>query len=191
VVGTGLDRIYPARNRELAHRIAEEGALVSEFPLGTPPLRGNFPRRNRIISGLARACLVVEATLSSGSLITARLAAEQGRDVLAIPGSIHSPFSKGCHKLIKEGAKLVETAQDVLEELQLPSAPSAGPTKCERVSANPEHHSIVEAMGYDATDVDSICERAGLPADRVLSALLELELSGRVAPLPGGRYQRL
>ena len=119
VVGTGLDRVYPARNRHLAHQLAEDGVLVSEFPLGTPPFPSNFPRRNRVISGLCRGCLVVEAALRSGSLITARQSLEQGREVFAMPGSIHSSLSKGCHWLIKQGAKLVETAQDVLEELGL------------------------------------------------------------------------
>ena len=124
VLGTGLDRVYPARNRDLAHQLSGEGLLLSEFALGTPAMAQNFPRRNRIISGLARGCLVVEAALRSGSLITARLALEQGRDVFAIPGSIHSPLSKGCHWLIKQGAKLVESAQDVLEELQLAQQPT-------------------------------------------------------------------
>jgi DNA processing protein len=190
VVGTGLDRIYPARNREIARTIAEQGLLVSEFSLGTPPLAGNFPRRNRILSGLARACLVVEATIQSGSLITARFAAEQGRDVFAIPGSIHSPFAKGCHKLIKEGAKLVECAQDVLEELRLESPVKSKGQHRDRPES-PEAECILEAMGYDVADVDTICRRAEMPADRVLSGLLELELTGRVGTIPGGRYQRL
>lgn len=193
VVGTGLDRIYPARNRDIAHAIAQEGALVSEFVLGTPPLAGNFPRRNRIISGLARGCLIVEATVNSGSLITARLAGEQGREVFAIPGSIHSPFSKGCHKLIRDGAKLVETAQDILEELRVE-------TTCMRDddhaatpgnAATGEAKQVLAALGFDSADIDTLCLRAGISADRVQRHLLELELAGSVAALPGGRYQRL
>ena len=190
IVGTGIDRVYPTANRSLARRLAEAGGVLSEFPIDTPPLPANFPRRNRVISGLARAVLVVEATLASGSLITARFAAEQGRDVLAIPGSIHSPFSKGSHRLIKEGAKLVETAGDVLEELgmQAASGPSAAPA-----SIAPEGAAgrVLAALGHDTASVDVLCERSALPADAVCVALVQLELEGRIACLPGGLYQRL
>ncbi len=193
VVGTGIDRIYPAANKALAHRLAEEGGLLSQFALGTPPLPGNFPRRNRVISGLVRGVLVVEATPNSGSLITARFAAEQGRDVFAIPGSIHSPFSKGCHRLIKEGAKLVETAQDVLEELGLApaggSGPDAAPAPRRRPTAMP--HACSTALGHDPVDVDALAERTGLDASAIAVALVELELAGHVAPLPGGAFQRV
>ncbi|HXX83734.1 MAG TPA: DNA-processing protein DprA [Casimicrobiaceae bacterium] len=189
VVGTGIDRVYPAANRGLAQKLAEAGGLLSEFPIDTPPLPANFPRRNRVISGLARAVLVVEATLASGSLITARFAAEQGRDVLAIPGSIHSPFSKGSHRLIKEGAKLVETAQDVLEELGMPAARAASATASAAPQGKAER--VWAALGHDPADVDTLSERSGLPADAVCVALVELELEGRVASLPGGLYQRL
>ncbi len=193
VLGTGLDRVYPAANRDLARQLSEAGGLLSEFPLGTPPLPANFPRRNRLISGLSRGVLVVEATLNSGSLITARLAAEQGRDVFAIPGSIHSPFSKGSHRLIKDGAKLVETAQDVLDELRL----AAPPFEASRAAAaagdaiQGTAGRVLEALGYDTAGIDALCERTGLAADAIAAALLELELSGRIAPLPGGAYQRL
>ena len=187
VVGTGLDRVYPARNRDLAHQLAERGALVSEFPLGTPPLPSNFPRRNRILSGLARGCLVVEAALRSGSLITARQALEQGREVFAVPGSIHSPLSKGCHLLIKQGAKLVESAQDVLEELRLP-APAGATSQGAAPSA--EHAALLEALGYDAVDLDTLCLRTGLTPDAASAMLLALELDGFLDRLPGGRVQR-
>ncbi|MGB8337886.1 MAG: DNA-processing protein DprA [Burkholderiales bacterium] len=187
VVGTGLDTVYPARNKTLAHQIARAGALVSEFPLGTPPNRENFPRRNRIISGLSRGVLVVEAALSSGSLITARLAAEQGRDVFAIPGSIHSPFSKGCHSLIKQGAKLVESAQDILEELGFTSAPVAATAEDAGQAVNP----LLQSMGYDPVSVDALTARAKLSAEKVSQMLLELELLGEISSLPGGLYQRL
>jgi DNA processing protein len=163
VVGTGLDIVYPARNRELARAIARAGCIVSEFPLATPPVPENFPRRNRLISGLARGCLVVEAALSSGSLITARMANEQGKDVFAIPGSIHSPLAKGCHQLIKQGAKLVESAHDILEELRLPAA--GGPVSAESVSTVTGPHPVLQAMGYDPCDFDSLLERAGVSAD--------------------------
>jgi len=189
VVGTGLDRVYPARHRDLAHELAERGALVSEFPLGTPPLPPNFPRRNRILSGIARGCLVVEAALRSGSLITARLALEQGRDVFAVPGSIHSPLSKGCHWLIKQGAKLVESAQDVLEELQLPT-PAGAHAQPVEAAISPEHAALLEALGYDPVDLDSLCLRANLTPDAASAMLLALELDGYLDRLPGGRYQR-
>jgi DNA processing protein len=188
-VGTGLDRVYPARHLELAHVIALSGLVVSEFVPGTPPLRQNFPRRNRLISGLAKGVLVVEATLSSGSLITARLAGEQGRDVFAIPGSIHSPFSKGCHKLIREGAKLVETAQDVLDELRIPGL---RPAPADPAAAGPSaHHAVVAALGSDPCDIDTLVARTRKTPDSLAAALVELELDGQVAALPGGRWQRV
>lgn len=188
VVGTGLDRVYPARHRDLAHELAEHGALVSEFALGTPPVSSNFPRRNRILSGLARGCLVVEAALRSGSLITARQALEQGREVFAVPGSIHSPLSKGCHWLIKQGAKLVESAQDVLEELRLP-APTLGQPAA-GVALSAEQSALLDALGYDAVDLDTVCVRAGLTPDAASAMLLALELDGYLDRLPGGWYQR-
>jgi len=190
VVGTGLDSVYPARNHALAHELAKNGALVSEFPLGTPALANNFPRRNRIISGLSLGCLVVEAALKSGSLITARMAAEQGREVFAIPGSIHSPLSKGCHSLIKQGVKLVESAEDVLGELNW----AKNSDQCV-VSTNLESHQtyypLLEMMGYDPVDIDSLVSRSGLTSNSVCSMLLHMELDGCVASLPGGMYQRL
>jgi DNA processing protein len=188
VIGTGADRIYPARNKELAIAIAERGAIVSEFPLGTPAVAYNFPRRNRIISGLARGVLVVEAAPESGSLITARLAAEQGREVFAIPGSIHSPVARGCHKLIKQGAKLVETAQDILEEL---GNFAAAPMPAAAPSATPDESPILAALGHDPCSLDDLVERTGQSADQLLPELLSLELGGSLAPLPGNRYQRL
>ena len=188
VVGTGLDRVYPPANRELAKRLADDGGLLSEFALGTPPLPANFPRRNRIISGLARGVLVVEATLNSGSLITARLAADQGREVFAIPGSIDSPFSKGSHRLIRDGAKLVETASDVLEELGLATRDEASR---DDAPATGNAGRVLTALGHDPAGMDVLTGRTGLPADAVAAALVELELSGQVAPLPGGSYQRL
>lgn len=186
VVGTGLDRVYPARNRELAHRLAAGGAIVSEFPIGTPPKRGHFPRRNRLISGLALGVLVVEAALESGSLITARLAAEQGRDVFAIPGSIHSPLSKGCHRLIKQGAKLVESAADILEELgrRLPAAPAA-------VTTTGATDELLEILAGGALSPDQLVERLGLTLETLSVRLLAAEMAGQIARLPGGLYQRL
>jgi DNA processing protein len=189
VLGTGIDVVYPPRNAGLHRAIAERGALVSEFPLGTPPIGDNFPRRNRLISGLARGVLVVEAALASGSLITARLAVEQGRDVFAIPGSIHSPLSKGCHALIKEGAKLVESAQDVLGELG-GAAPPRTVSTVQQSSAEVEHE-LLKHLGHDPCNVDTLCQRSGLTPDTVSAMLLQLELEGRVASLPGGRYQRI
>ena len=193
VVGTGLDRVYPKKHLDLAHRIARQGMIISEFPLGTPPLTANFPKRNRIISGLSRGTLVVEAALQSGSLITARLAAEQGKEVFAIPGSIHSPQSRGCHALIKQGAKLVEVAEDVLEEL-LPAranavfAASQAPSDGDAAECDDP---LLVALGFDATSLDALQARTGLETARLQAQLLELELAGRVARLPGGLFQRL
>jgi len=191
VVGTGCDRIYPARNEFLAREIAEQGVIVSEFALGTPPIANNFPRRNRIIAGLARGCLVVEAAQQSGSLITARLSAEAGREVFAIPGSIHSPQSKGCHALIKQGAKLVETARDILEELRWEKI--VNPATVASMAPVPEAETdpVLVALGRDPCDLDTLAERSGLAVDDLLARLLPLELDGRIAQLPGGRYQRL
>ena len=196
VVGTGLDRVYPKKHLQLAHRIARQGMLVSEFPLGTPPLTSNFPRRNRIISGLSLGTLVVEAALKSGSLITARLAAEQGKEVFAIPGSIHSPQSRGCHALIKQGAKLVEVAQDVLEELHLATRAAGDPSGTGMETASDEAPGeddppLLAALGFDATSLDALQARTGLDTAHLQAQLLELELEGRVARLPGGLFQRL
>lgn len=190
VLGTGIDVVYPRRNAQLAAQIAAQGLLLSEFALGTAPAAANFPRRNRLISGLARGCLVVEAALASGSLITARSAADQGREVFAIPGSIHSPLSKGCHALLKAGAKLVESADDVLAELSgfRPSGYASTTTQ----SGNAAHgEGLLQHMGHDPVDVDSLCTRAGMSAEQVSSELLRLELDGRITSLPGGLYQRL
>jgi DNA processing protein len=192
VIGTGADRVYPARNRELALAIVERGAIVSEFPLGTPAIAANFPRRNRIIAGLSRGVLVVEAATESGSLITARLAGEQGRDVFAIPGSIHSPVARGCHKLIKQGAKLVETAADVLEELGQFATPLAKPTLAPDAPTNASQaHPVLAAISHAPCGFDEIVERSGLAAEKLLPELLTLELCGEIAVLPGNRYQRM
>jgi DNA processing protein len=194
VVGTGVDRYYPPANRELQQHLEREGGVASEFPLGTPPLPENFPRRNRVISGLARGVLVVEATLNSGSLITARLAAEQGREVFAIPGSIHSPFSKGAHRLIRDGAKLVETAQDVLEELHFELGASSGgrgsPASEAPVIASETAERVLSALGYDPAAIDQLSQRSGLAAEVIAATLVELELAGRVVGVAGGLYQR-
>ncbi len=210
VAATGLDQVYPARHRDLAQRIATAGALVSEFPPGTPPRRFHFPRRNRIISGLSLGVLVVEAGINSGSLITARLAIEQGRDVFAIPGSIHNPLSRGCHRLIKQGAKLVEDTDDLIaeiaprarelaresrEDLERPpatevaatiEAPAGGPNLAE----DDDYRRLLHAVGYDPITVDGLVEATGLTADAVSSMLLILELSGLVEAGPGGSYSR-
>jgi DNA processing protein len=199
VFGAGIDVIYPPQNRALADEIAERGLLVSEFPLGAASLPHHFPRRNRLISGLAQGCLVVEAAVGSGSLITARAAAEQGREVFAIPGSIHSPLARGCHALIKSGAKLVESAEDVLEELAA-FRRGAGAARAEHspwreapapAPLAPGESPLLGQMGFDPVDVDSLCRRVGLPAERVSGELLRLELAGRVTALPGGLFQRL
>ncbi|HQS59000.1 MAG: DNA protecting protein DprA [Gallionellales bacterium 35-53-114] len=185
VVGTGLDKVYPSANRDLAHKLAQSGALISEFPLGMPPLAHNFPRRNRIISGLSLGCLVIEATLQSGSLITARMALEQGRDVFAIPGSIHMPLAKGCHALIKQGAKLVENVHDIFEELGWYSSTA------NTVSSNEAEHPVFAHLGYEPLDIDSLCQRSGLTIEALSAILLQLELDGQVATLAGGMYQRI
>jgi DNA processing protein len=199
VCGTGLDIPYPRANGRLAESIAGRGALVSEFPLGTPPLRHNFPRRNRIISGLALGTLVVEAAVQSGSLISARLAAEQGREVFAIPGSIHNPLARGCHQLIRQGAKLVETGADILAELQAIAAlappPAAAPVPADssadsRPQLDKEYEILLDALGFEPASVDVLVARTGLRADEVASMLLILELDGRIASHPGGLYVR-
>ena len=205
VVGTGLDRVYPAKHHALAKRIATQGGLlISEFPLGTPPLAANFPKRNRIISALSLGTLVVEATVKSGSLITARMATEQGKEVFAIPGSIHAPQSRGCHALIKQGAKLVETAQDVLEELRSLLTPPAVPnSKILHTDAIQKENSqtdtddrdepddLVKSLGYDPVSLDALVARTGWDAASLQVRLMELELDGEVARLPGGLYQRV
>lgn len=194
VVGTGLDRVYPSRHRDLAHRIALDGLLLSEYPLGTPPLAAHFPQRNRILSGLCQGTLVVEAALQSGSLITARMAAEQGREVFAIPGSIHSPQARGCHALIRQGAKLVESAQDILEELhaqpagqtmQLDDAEKAAP------AVSDDERQLLDALGHAPMGFDALQARTGLPTAQLQARLLELELAGHIARQPGGLVQRL
>jgi len=191
VVGTGLDKVYPAANRDLAHALASRGALLSEFPLGMPPLAANFPRRNRIISGMSVGCLVVEASLQSGSLITARLALEQGRDVFAIPGSIHAPQSKGCHALLKQGAKLVETAQDILEELGGLTVTTAAVRASEPSAQQGADSALLEQIGFDPVDLDTLAARCGLTVSQLSAMLLTLELEGRISALPGGSYQRI
>lgn len=191
VVGTGQDLVYPARNRALAHQLAESGLIVSEFNLGTPAAAGNFPRRNRIISGLSRGILVVEATLNSGSLITARMAGEQGRDVFAIPGSIHSPFSKGCHTLIKQGAKLVDDANDILGELGITGTESRAPAKPLESASSEGLDPVLDAMGYDPITVDTLAERSGLETGSILAKLTQWEIEGAIVSLPGGKYQRV
>jgi len=198
VLGTGIDRVYPRKHLTLAHRIAQNGLLVSEYPLGTPPLAPNFPKRNRLIAGLAQGTLVVEAALQSGSLITARLCAEQGKDVFAIPGSIHSSQSRGCHALIKQGAKLVESAQDVLEEMKIDTAPivavgsvtSDAPTE-EADHLFDTHQALLEALGFDPVGLDALQARCGLDTANLQAQLMTLELDGRVARLPGGLFQRV
>lgn len=196
VVGTGLDRVYPRKNLDLAHRIAAHGLIVSEYPLGTSPLPGNFPKRNRIISGLSQGTLVVEAALASGSLITARMAAEQGREVFAIPGSIHAPQSRGCHALIRQGAKLVESAQDVLEELKIPATtmsglPHEGANAAGVAVSDGTEDPVLAALGYDPMGLDALVARTGMGASALQVALLELELDGSIARLPGGLFQRV
>ena len=202
VCGTGLNQVYPARNRALAEQIIENGALISEFPVNTSPRAENFPRRNRIISGISLGTLVIEAAQRSGSLITARYAMEQGRDVFAIPGSIHNPLARGCHKLIRQGAKLVETAADVLEELapliQIQTQNMIRPQTATESDAgepsstlDPDHQRVLQSVDYDATTIDAIIRKTELTSEEVSSILLILELEGRVASEPGGYFTRL
>ncbi|HMM70769.1 MAG TPA: DNA-processing protein DprA [Rhodocyclaceae bacterium] len=187
VIGTGADRIYPARNEALAREISAGGAIVSEFPLGTPPLAANLPRRNRLLAGLSAGVLVVEAALRSGSLITARLAAEQGRDVFALPGSIHAPLAKGCHRLIKDGAKLVDTIDDILTELRIEAANPHAPAPTPARDDDP----LMSRLGDLPQSIDQLALATGLPAAQINVRLLELELAGLVASVPGGLWQRL
>jgi DNA processing protein len=190
VIGTGADIVYPARNRGLAHLIADGGCIVSEYPLGMPAIASNFPRRNRIISGLAQGVLVIEAAAKSGSLITARMASEQGRDVFAIPGSIHSPLSKGCHQLIKQGAKLVDSAQDILEELCIKPG-IEGNCNSEPSNENELEDLLTIALGYDPVHVDVLVERTGYDIGNLTGLLLERELEGKLETLAGGMVRRL
>jgi len=192
VVGNGLDRVYPARNRALFEQIQQQGAIVSEFPPGTLPRKENFPRRNRIISGLAVGTLVIEAARRSGSLITARLAGEQGREVFALPGSIHNPLSRGCHELIRQGAKLIENIEHIVEELgplllqqQLAEIPEHAPLE---LSAEEQH--LLNKMGFEPCQIDNLIQMSGLTADAVSSMLLTMELRGVVESLPGGSFSR-
>jgi len=189
VLGCGIDVVYPQRNAALYSELAQEGLLLSEFPLGAPPLAHHFPRRNRIIAGMTRGCLVVEAAAASGSLITARMAVDMGRDVFAIPGSIHAPLSKGCHELIKQGAKLVDAAADVLEELGL-ELRSEQPAE-RAAPADATHEAVLGALGHDPCDFETLANRTRLPPQRLLAALTELELDRRVSRTRAGAYQRL
>lgn len=198
VIGTGIDRVYPRQHLALAHQIARHGLIVSEYPLGTPPLPANFPKRNRLIAGLSRGTLVVEAALQSGSLITARLASEQGKEVFAIPGSIHAPQSRGCHALIRQGAKLVETAEDVLEELRWPFGTEVGSETAEEAQSPERDDSsvahgceVLTALGGDPVSFDALQARTGIDTAALQARLLELELNGQVGRLPGGLFQRL
>jgi DNA processing protein len=201
VVGTGLDIVYPAKHRELAHEIIKQGLLISEFSLGTPSLPQNFVQRNRVISGLSMGCLVVEASLQSGSLITAKFSTEQDRDVFAIPGSIHSPQSKGCHQLIKQGAKLVDAVQDIVHELKSEHFVSlaAMPLKKNFIPAkntSPEEiphadKALLDLMSFEPVTVEYLLQHSGLTSDTLSSILISLELDNKIASMPGGRYQRI
>ena len=191
VVGTGLDSVYPRQHEALAARIAQRGLVVSEYPLGTAPLSANFPRRNRIIAGLSEGTLVVEAAVRSGSLITARMAIEQGKDVFAIPGSIHSPQSRGCHELLRQGAKLVESAQHVLEELRPGITATAAATHRPDPLPVGAHGRLLNALGFDAVSLDTLVARTGTSTAELQALLLELEMSGHVSRLAGGLFQRI
>lgn len=197
VIGTGVDRVYPRQHKNLAHRIAQQGVILSEFPLGTPPIATNFPKRNRIISGLSRGTLVIEAALASGSLITARTAVEQGREVFAIPGSIHAPQSRGCHALIRQGAKLVECASDILEEFPEHAQPTLTQRRKTPIEPTkdllPEEplHPLLQSMGHGPVSLDALSARTGWDTARLQAQLMELELDGWLARLPGGFFQRM
>ena len=203
VVGTGIDRIYPRQNAALAREIAQHGVIVSEYPLGTPPVAANFPKRNRLIAGMSAGTLVVEAALASGSLVTARLASEQGREVFAIPGSIHTPQSKGCHALLRQGAKLVETVQDIWDELPMSASgremvsaspmPSSSPSAAASATPTPDNqeHPLFQALGFDPQSLDMLQARSGWETAALQAWLLEQELEGHVARLPGGWFQRV
>ncbi len=195
VVGTGIDRLYPARNRQLADQIRERGLIVSEFPLGAAAEPYHFPRRNRLISGLSLATLVIEAAARSGSLITARLAAEQGRDVFALPGSIHNPLSRGCHRLLREGAMLAEHPDDIIEalalELSRQSAAVTQPAGPDMSGIDSEHRLLLDSIGYDPVTPDTLVERSGLTIDKLSSMLLILELNDLIQSAPGGCYVRI
>ncbi|MFQ5983675.1 MAG: DNA-processing protein DprA [Woeseiaceae bacterium] len=195
-MGHGIDRVYPAANRDLAHRISQNGALVSEYPLGSPPRREHFPQRNRLISGLTLGTLVVEAARRSGSLITARLAGEQGREVFAIPGSIHNPLSRGCHQLIKQGAKLVESAEDIVSELGalaghlIQDDSDDAHQESAAIEADADYQALLNALSYDPATADELAENSGLTIDQVSSMLLILELEEKVEALAGGKYSK-
>lgn len=194
VVGTGLDQVYPRAHTALAQQIALHGLVISEYPLGSEPLPRHFPQRNRIISGLSQGTLVVEAALQSGSLITARLASEQGREVFAIPGSIHAPQAKGCHALLRQGAKLVETAADILDELQglnMPVSPAHKAQEAIKNEVSEQEPELLRALGHDPMTLDTLMARTGWDAAHLQAQLMELELDGMVARLPGGLYQRI
>lgn len=193
VIGTGADMVYPSANHQLAHQIAAAGVIVSEWPLGTPARSAHFPQRNRLIAGLSSGVLIVEAAMRSGSLITARLANEMGRDVFAIPGSIHAPLSRGCHRMIKQGAKLVETPEDVLEELgvEIPAvAPSLRAPSGIQTSLAPEARQLLDALGHSPATLEILATRTEMGEARLQATLLQLELAGHLSVLPGGRFVR-
>lgn len=185
VIGTGIDRIYPANNRDIFHKVAADGLLLSEFALGTQPFVGNFPRRNRIVAGLSTGCLVVESALDGGSMITANMALEMGREVMAIPGSIHNPVARGCHKLIKTGAKLIETTNDIIEELQIIQKVQ------QKITVQTTDDPILKIMGYDAVDIDHICDKLNSSFAEICANLLSLELDGYITNCGNGKYQRI
>ena len=185
ILGTGMDLIYPASNRELFGQLRQEGLILSEYPLGTQPLSSNFPRRNRIIVGLSRACVVVESAVDGGSMISANFALEMGREIMAIPGSIHNPMARGCHQLIKQGAKLVETAGDILEDLNILKQSVKGTAVAATLDP------FLAAMGYDPLTIDDLCAKLNFDFGELCGKLLELELAGQISNCGGGRYQRV